>query len=81
MWLLAHTEGTNRSALGGLLIPALYVLISPALTTVYSENADPVQRWYRILWRGGLPEHATIEEARQKLEVEELGEAPWNEAS
>jgi hypothetical protein len=49
--------------------------------TVYSENADPVRRWYRVLLRGALSPHPTMEEALQKLQIEQLDRAPWSEGS
>jgi hypothetical protein len=52
--------------------------------TVYSENAEPTVKWYRVQWRGGFKaEHVAkaLErdpaEIRRWLEVEELTAAPW----
>ena len=42
--------------------------------TVFSENADAVQAWYRVDWSGGITDAA---DARQHLMVEQLPRQPW----
>ena len=45
--------------------------------TAFSENADPVVKYYKLQWAGGFTSNIPASEASHRIIIEELDRPPW----